>query len=230
MAHGDPRDPWWVPAPFDTWPAAELPRIALTRESHGYPLHPDIDAAITRAADCLRDAGYVVDEVQTPSILEAAQGWFNVGAYEIKMTFDAMAKEYASETMRNIFEWYYTIGDLVDADGYRTGIAERTRMTRDWSLFLEQYPLVLSPFLMRPMFSWNYDAQSKANVHDLFRAAIYSVGVNYLGLPAGVVPAGRAGGLPAGVQIIGRRFREDLILDAMEAVESRLGVMAKTLW
>jgi amidase len=230
MAHGDPRDPWWVPAPFDTWPATELPRIALTRESHGYPLHPDIDAAITRAADCLREAGYVVDEVQTPSILEAAQGWFNVGAYEIKMTFDAMAKEYASETMRNIFEWYYTIGDLVDADGYRTGIAERTRMTRAWSLFFEQYPLVLSPFLMRPMFSWNYDAQSKANVHDLFRAAIYSVAVNYLGLPAGVVPAGRAGGLPAGVQIIGRRFREDLILDAMEAVESRLGVMARTLW
>ena len=230
MAHGDPRDPWWVPAPFDTWPAGELPRIALTRESHGYPLHPDIDAAITRAAACLRDAGYVVDEIQIPSILEAAQGWFNVGAYEIKMTFDAMAKEYASETMRNIFEWYYTIGDLVDADGYRTGIAERTRMTRDWSVFLEQYPLVLSPFLMRPMFSWNYDAQSKANVHDLFRAAIYSVGVNYLGLPAGVVPAGRAGGLPAGVQIIGRRFREDLILDAMEAVESRLGVMARTLW
>ncbi len=230
MAHGDPRDPWWVPAPFDTWPAAELPRIALTRESHGYPLHPDIDAAITRAAACMREAGYVVDEVQTPSILEAAQGWFNVGVYEIKMTFDAMAKEYASETMRNIFEWYYTIGDLVDADGYRTGIAERTRLTRDWSVFLEQYPLVLSPFLMRPMFSWNYDAQSKANVHDLFRAAIYSVGVNYLGLPAGVVPAGRAGGLPAGVQIIGRRFREDLILDAMEAVESRLGVMARTLW
>jgi amidase len=103
-------------------------------------------------------------------------------------------------------------------------------MTRAWSLFFEQYPLVLSPFLMRPMFSWNYDAQSKANVHVLFRAAIYSVAVNYLGLPAGVVPAGRAGGLPAGVQIIGRRFREDLILDAMEAVESRLGVMARTLW
>jgi amidase len=80
------------------------------------------------------------------------------------------------------------------------------------------------------MYPWNYDAQSKENVHDLFRAAIYSVAVNYLGLPAGVVPAGRAAGLPAAVQIIGRRFREDLILDAMEAIEARLGVMAKTLW
>jgi amidase len=230
MAHGDPRDPWWVPAPFDTWPAADRPRIAMTRESHGYPLHPDIDAAITRAVDCLRDAGYVVDEVEIPSILEPAQAWFNVGVYEFKMTFDGLARQHASETMQNIFRWYYSIGELVDADGYRTGIAERTRLTRIWSLFLAQYPLVLSPFLMRPMFSWNYDAQSKENVHDLFRAAIYSVAVNYLGLPAGVVPAGRAAGLPAGVQIIGRRFREDLILDAMEAIESRLGVMAKTLW
>ena len=230
MARGDPRDPWWVPAPFDTWPAEERPRVALTRESHGYPLHADIDAALTRAADCLRDAGYAVDEMETPSIMEPAQGWFDVAVYEIKMTLEGLAREHGSKTVQDIFGWYYTLGDMVDADGYRTGVADRTRMTRAWSVFLDRYPLVLSPFLMRPMFPWNYDAQSEANVHDLFRSAIYSVGVNYLGLPAGVVPAGRAAGLPAGVQLIGRRFREDLILDAMEAVEARLGVMAKALW
>jgi len=230
MAQGDPRDPWWVPVPFDNWPAAERPRIAVTRESHGYPLHADIDAAITRAADCLRDAGYAVEEVATPSIQEPAQGWFDVATYEIKMTLDPVARQHGSETIRNILDWYYTLGKMVDADGYRQGIAERTRMTRAWSVFLDRYPLVLTPFLMRPMFPWNYDALSEANTHDLFRSAIYSVGVNYLGLPAGVVPAGHAAGLPAGVQIIGRRFREDLILDAMEAVEVRLGVMAKSLW
>jgi amidase len=230
MAHNDPRDPWWVPAPFDTWPLAARPRIALTRESHGYVMHPDIDAAITRAADCLRNAGYTVEEVETPSILEPAESWFSVAVYEIKMTLDPIARQHGSKTLQTIFDWYYTLGRLVDADGYRTAIADRTRMTRAWSVFLDRYPLVLCPFLMRPTFSWDYDAQSQANVHDLFRAAIYSVGVNYLGLPAGVVPAGRAAGLPCGVQIIGRRFREDLILDAMEAIESRLGVMAKTLW
>ena len=36
--------------------------------------------------------------------------------------------------------------------------------------------------------------------------------------------------LPAGVQIIGRRFREDLILDAMETIEARVGVLAHELW
>jgi amidase len=44
------------------------------------------------------------------------------------------------------------------------------------------------------------------------------------------VPAGTAAELPAGVQIIGRRYREDLILDAMDEIERRLGVMAHTLW
>ena len=119
---------------------------------------------------------------------------------------------------------------MVDADGYRQGIADRTRMTRSWSEFLAQYPLVLSPFLMRPTFSWNYDAESEANTHDVFRAAIYSVGVNYLGLPAGVIPAGTAADLPCAVQIIGQRYREDLILDAMDEIERRLGVMSETLW
>src|SRR5262245_3229162 len=93
MAHGDPRDPWWVPAPFDTWPSPspdEPRRIALARESHGYPMHADIDAAITRAAECLRDAGYTVDEVQMPSILEPAHAWFAVAVYEIKMTLDPL--------------------------------------------------------------------------------------------------------------------------------------------
>jgi amidase len=50
------------------------------------------------------------------------------------------------------------------------------------------------------------------------------------GLPAGVVPIGLVEGLPAGIQIVSRRFREDLILDAMAVVEDRIGVLAKTLW
>jgi amidase len=44
------------------------------------------------------------------------------------------------------------------------------------------------------------------------------------------VPIGLVEGLPAAIQIVGRRFREDLILDAMEVVESHVGVLAKQLW
>jgi Asp-tRNA(Asn)/Glu-tRNA(Gln) amidotransferase A subunit family amidase len=45
-----------------------------------------------------------------------------------------------------------------------------------------------------------------------------------------LVPADENGGQPVGVQIVGRRFREDMILDAAEAVERAVGVMAERLW
>ena len=45
-----------------------------------------------------------------------------------------------------------------------------------------------------------------------------------------MVPIGYADGWPAGVQIVGRRFREDLILDAMETIEASVGVLSHALW
>ena len=230
LAGGDPRDPWWVPVPFDG-PALDPPiRVAVTSETHGYPIHPQILAGIERAADVLSDAGYAVERAATPSIMKCAQSWFDVLGSEIVHFLGPIAREHGSETIQTIFEKFQRIGNPVDPVGYRQGIADRTALTREWNVFLDRYPLMLSPFLMRSVYPWDYDAQGFEQMRDLFEAAIYSTGVNYLGLPAGVVPIGFADGLPAGVQIIGRRYREDLILDAMEAVEASVGILAHTLW
>ncbi len=45
-----------------------------------------------------------------------------------------------------------------------------------------------------------------------------------------MVPIGFVEALPAGVQLIGRRYREDLILAAMQAIEARVGVLSHELW
>ncbi len=230
LAGGDPRDPWWVPVPFDG-PALEPPiKVAVTCESHGYPVNPEILASIERAADVLSDAGYAVERVASPSIMKAARAWFDVLGSEIIHFLGPIAREHGSETIQTIFEKFQRIGNPVDPVGYRQGIADRTALTREWNVFLDRYPLVLCPFMMRSLYPWDYDAQGFDQMRDLFEAAVYSTGVNYLGLPAGVVPIGFADGLPAGVQIIGRRYREDLILDAMEAVEGSVGILTHALW
>src|SRR5262245_13523649 len=230
MAQRDARDPWWVPAPFDGEPISPPITVAFTRNAHGYPMHADIGRALERVAGWLAGAGYAVEEVEPPPITEPARAWFSVAIAEMKVLLFPQGRQHGSQTIQNLFDWYEQMATVADAAGYMLGIAERTRMTREWSVFLDRYPLVLTPFFMRPTFPWNYDAQGFAQTKDLFDAAIYSYGVNYLGLPAGVVPVGLVEGLPAGVQIVGRRFREDLILDAMAAVEAQVGVLAKTLW
>lgn len=230
MIRGDARDPWWVPVPFDGEPVAAPIRVAYTRNSHGYPMHPAIAQALDRAARTLAAAGYAVEEVEPPPITEPAAGWMSVALGEMKATLDPLARQFGSESIGQIFDWYYRMGDVAEGPRYLAGLAARTTMTRRWNVFLDRYPLVLSPFLMRPTYPWDYDAQGFEQTRDLFEAAIYSYGINYLGLPAGVVPVGLVEDLPAGVQIIGRRFREDLILDAMEVVEREVGVLAHRLW
>jgi amidase len=54
--------------------------------------------------------------------------------------------------------------------------------------------------------------------------------IHYLGLPAAIAPAGFHNGLPISVQIEGRRFREDLTLDAAEVLEQARGVAVHELW
>jgi amidase len=230
MAQRDARDPWWVPVPFDGEPLAKPIRVAFTKNAHGYPIHPEITRGLERVADWLGAAGYAVEEVEPPPITEPARAWFQVAVAEMQTMLFPLAQQHGSKTIQQIFGWYGQMQKTVDAGGYMVGVAERTRMTRAWSVFLDRYPLVLTPFLMRPTYSWNYDAESFENTRDLFDSAIYSYGINYLALPAGVLPIGLVEGLPAGIQIVGRRFREDTILDAMTVVEGHVGVLARTLW
>jgi len=230
MMRGDPHDPWWVPVPFEGAPMPGPPRVAVTCNAHGYPMHPGIFALVDRAAAALERAGYVVEEVEPPPITEPAAGWMSVALAEIRATLDPLARQHGSERVQQIFDWYYRMGKVAEGPAYLAGLAARTRMTRAWNVFLEEHPLVLTPFLMRPTYDWDYDAQGFEQTRDLFDAAIYSYGINYLSLPAGVLPVGLVEGLPAGVQIVGRRYREDLILDAMEAVEREVGTLHQVLW
>jgi amidase len=45
-----------------------------------------------------------------------------------------------------------------------------------------------------------------------------------LGFPAISVPTSVVDGLPAGVQLLGNRFREDTVFDAAEVIEARSDV------
>lgn len=58
--------------------------------------------------------------------------------------------------------------------------------------------------------------------------------MNFMGLPAGSVPTLLAdlpqGPQPINIQIVGQRWREDMIVDACVAIEDRLGKMCDPLW
>ncbi len=113
-------------------------------------------------------------------------------------------------------------------------MAQRSHYAREWSLFLDRYPLLLCPFLPQPFFAPDRDTEGVEGARDTLGAALWSYSMNFMGLPAGCVPARLAdlpkGPQPIAVQVVGQRWREDLVVDALQAIEERTGRMCEALW
>jgi amidase len=228
MAQRDPRDPWWVPAPLE---GPQLPRplkVAVAEIPAGFDIHPAIAKTMADAAGMLKDAGYIVEERAVPDIVRPLDLWFNLLNTETEHLQMETYKKYGSPDFLYVYAEYFKLGTLQDVKGYAAGMAERSRHVRDWMLFLEDFPLVLTPLCLQP--SWGPRADLDGDTPAVFRSFLFQTGLNFLGLPCAVVPSGMHGSHPVGVQIVSSRFREDLALDAAEAIEKRAGIMAKRLW
>ena len=143
---------------------------------------------------------------------------------------DDMIRRYASAEMLQVVDAYYRMADSFGFEQYMRGFAERSAYLRQWTLFLATYPLVLTPATLQPAFAVNQDLQGSQQVRDFFASGIYISSMNLLGLPAAIVPVALHGNVPVGVQLIGRRYREDTCLDAAQAIENAAGVFAAQLW
>ena len=185
---------------------------------------------LDRAADHLSDAGYNVIESTAPAIEDAFRMWLDAAGTEMAVGLGPAVERFGSESVQQLLAWTVEAGTVLDRDGYMMALGSRTTLTRAWSLFLDDHPLVLTPFMTNPMYDWDFDERSFDAVNDVLERAMHAFGINFLGLPAGVIGMDLVEDRPAGIQIVGQRYREDLICDALEAIEQRNGVMSRRLW
>ena len=230
----DPRDPFHVPLPW-AGPSPDGPvKVAFTKETFEFDLHPEVSAALDTARDALVEAGYQVEEVAPPLVREAGTDGYRALMGEVHALMGPDLKAAGSDTINAIFEEYFRQFPPYEGTELLAMMAKRTHYAREWSLFLEQYPLVLTPFQPQPFFRPGRDAEGAEGVREALGTGLYSYAMNYMGLPAGCVPA-RLADLPQGlqpinVQIVGRRWREDMVVDACVAVEQAVGSMCLPLW
>lgn len=230
----DPRDPFHVPVPWRGAPRSAPIRVAVSRDDFGFGLHSEVATALDRAASALSDAGYAVETVEPPLARETGEVGYRALMGEVKALIGPDIHQYGSVGLNTIFEEYYRQFPPYEGTELVTMLAKRTHYMREWSLFLEDYPLVLTPLLLQPFFAPGRDAEGPEGVRDALGGAHWSFIMNFLGLPAGNLPTHIAdlptGPQPIGVQIAGRRWREDLIVDAMQAIETVISPACETLW
>lgn len=218
MSAGDHRDPWWTPAPLEQ--PSDNRRVALY---YGKDSDASVQEALQRAASWLQDAGYVVEEARPPRFEAAAQLWLDVLMNEAAATTRREIDRVGDTAIQNAYRSMLTHTRNLDRDGFIEVMALRTTMLREWGGFFERYPVLLMPVSLQAPFAIDLDQQGDDAMARMLRAQSPLISTAILGLPGLSVPVGMSAGLPAGVQLVAGRFREDLCLAAGAAIEARAG-------
>ncbi|MEV6570015.1 amidase [Streptomyces sp. NPDC051577] len=226
LAGTDPRDPRAVPAPLYGEPLPGPLKVAVVADPGGHGVHPTVRRAVEDAAEALRDAGYEVREVaDVPRLDEALDAYGRIVVTEFAPTWPVVrgllgegGDRYIDMTMERT--------PPASAEEFMKLMGTWLNIRRSWAEFLDAYPLLLGPVFTEPPVEPGLESRDRAGRDRVASAMRLCTVTSFAGVPAVAVPTGVADGLPTGVQVIGRAFREDLCLAAAQAIEDRLGVLA----
>jgi len=221
-----PRDPWSIDAPFEGAAVPRPLRVAVIAEPPGGSTHPVVAATVRRAEKALADAGYAVAEVSPPGYEDAIGCWAQLIIGDFRAVLGQLTPLMGADALKFLNTLIEATPPFPDAAAFSNLMVKRDGIAQAWSTFMAERPLLLSPTWTQLPFEHGFDSatpEGTAAAMELMRPVVPA---NLLGLPSACVPAGRdeATGLPIGVLITGRRLREDLCLEAAEAIEQRLGV------
>jgi aspartyl-tRNA(Asn)/glutamyl-tRNA(Gln) amidotransferase subunit A len=233
IARYDGRDPFALPDDdVDYLAACDEPlvgkrgggsrriRIAWSADLGFAPIDPETREICAAAARGFAESGVEIEEASPdlgdPSwILRTLYGGAQAGAHaarppEQKAQMDPELVAYADASAG------LTVGEFLKA------LAARQAMVDTLRRFFEKYDLLLTPTLCLPAFPLGLVGPREVagrEVTHLGWTLCYPF--NYSGQPAVSVPAGwTASGLPVGLQIVGRRLEDALVLRAAATFET----------
>jgi amidase len=229
MQGPDDGDTCAAPVPLN-WPGdreVRALRIGYFEDDGRTPVTAETRVAVRNAAEALRGAGFQVDPFRPEGLEEARELWKKFFVKVAGMLIEPMFRgreQDESPILRQFLEWSaaergLTGESLLDAWIRCDALGAR---------FLAQmrnYSILLCPAAAIPAFRhgerrWRIEGKTL----DYLDAWSYAEWFNLLGNPAVVVPvSSSAEGLPIGVQIVGRPWREEETLAVAEILERECG-------
>jgi amidase len=218
MSAPDARDPWWVPAPLEG--PAFPKRAALCIRPEGMPTTPEVEAALRDAARRLQDAGWTVAETPIPPLREPAKLQAMLWLAESRRGLKKALVAEDDPDANFIFAQMERLCPEPDMNAFQDGLQARAGFLREWSLFLERYPVALMPVSAEPPFPDLLDLESPEAFERVVEAILPQLGLPLMSLPGLTVTTDLSGPAPLGVQLVGGRYREDILLEAGAIIEA----------
>jgi len=226
LAGYDPRDPGSVPAALEGPPPAK--RVAaLVTEMPGGPIGNNVLDAIATAGKALEDAGWEVVDAAPPELQLVNDLWAYTLSFDLEFTLPLLAG-FLSDEANGLLERLIASYPSSTMPAQIANL-ERHRLERLWAAFFVDHPVVVGPTWANDPFEHDADLDPDTGVDTSTDRLRFITPGNLLGLPSVCVPTGvTATGLAAGVQIYADKWREDLALEAAQAVEDRVGIITPT--
>jgi aspartyl-tRNA(Asn)/glutamyl-tRNA(Gln) amidotransferase subunit A len=222
VARPDRRDWYSLPDDQRDWRAGlgdgvRGLRVAATHTLGGAVARPEIVAAFEHAVAAFEELGAHVEWVG--SVFEPLRPRFEA---HWKALFGLRLRTVPEDRWGELDPGFLALareGLDVDLATFAAAQAEQARHGAHLRQFHATYDLLLTPTM--PTLPPRADVIYHSSDHDRWTDAVpYTVPFNLSGQPAASVPCAVIDGLPVGLQIVADRYREDLVLRAMQAFES----------
>ncbi|MHB1389928.1 MAG: Asp-tRNA(Asn)/Glu-tRNA(Gln) amidotransferase subunit GatA [Thermoleophilia bacterium] len=123
---------------------------------------------------------------------------------------------FGDEVKRRIMLGTYALSSGYYDAYYGQAQKVRTLIVEDFNLALAGFDMLISPTAPTTAFRLG---EKTGDPLTMYQSDICTIPVNLAGLPAVSIPAGLSGGLPVGLQIIGKPFTTNILLQAARSAE-----------
>ncbi|PLK26481.1 Asp-tRNA(Asn)/Glu-tRNA(Gln) amidotransferase subunit GatA [Novosphingobium sp. TH158] len=254
MAGFDPKDSTSLNLPVPEWEAglsADLrgKKVGVPREYRMDGMDADVAASWDQGIAWLKDAGAEIVDVSLPHTKYALPAYYIVAPAEASSNlarYDGVryglrdlpdgaglhdmyaatrAAGFGPEVKRRILIGTYVLSAGYYDAYYTQAQKVRTLIARDFAQAFTQCDVILAPTAPTAAFGLG---EKTSDPLSMYLNDVFAVPASLAGLPAMSVPAGlNREGLPLGLQIVGKAFDEQGVLNAGLAIEQRAQFSAK---
>jgi aspartyl-tRNA(Asn)/glutamyl-tRNA(Gln) amidotransferase subunit A len=225
-------------------------KIGIPREYFTEGIDAEVKDAVTGAVGVLRDLGAVCEDMTLPHtqyavstyyILAPAEASSNLARFDgVQYGFRAGSKTleemyektraegFGEEAKRRIILGTYALSSGYYDAYYLKALKVRTKIKEDFDAAFEKYDCLLTPTAPTPAFSIGEKTEDPLS---MYLSDIFTIPANLAGIPGISVPCGfTKGGLPVGLQLLGRAFDEQTLLRVAYAYEQSTDWHLKKCW
>ena len=215
-------------------------KIGVPKEFFAEGINEEVKDSLEKAMEKYKELGAVVEEISLDIAKYSLATYYIVACAEASSNlgrFDGIRYGYRAKEFKNLRDLYkksrsegfgpevkrrIILGTYVLSSGYYDAYYKKAQQVRtlvmnEFNKAFEKYDVILTP--TSPTVAFDIGSKSD-NPLEMYLADICTVSVNIAGLPGISIPCGvNSEGMPIGMQIIGKHFDEETILNAAYTYE-----------